>query len=212
MMINPITIKQTLFTIALLFVVFIANANDVVNVWKVVEETPTAAGTVLIDDDLLTAKTVYETTLKTTNVTIAGEEFTHFIQVRNAANPSADEPNGTENAGSTSIVLNVKKDVTLNFFYRRQPTSQVGVEGNVYLSNDGKDLKLFSQDDFSVIDGKLSLDHETEEQKYGFVKKTYQLAAGSNYTVSARGTFIQLFGVTYHIIEPVPSFVWKAAE
>ena len=49
------------------------------NVWKAAEETPTAAGTVLIDDDLLTAKTVYETTLKTTNVTIAGEEFTHFI-------------------------------------------------------------------------------------------------------------------------------------
>ena len=91
--------KLTLLSVALL--AFCAYAA---NVWKAAEDTPTAAGTTLIDDDLLTAKTVYETTLKTASATIAGEEFTHYIQVRNAALPTANEPNGTVQDGTSRPV------------------------------------------------------------------------------------------------------------
>ena len=95
--------------LTLLAVALLAFCAYAANVWKAAEDTQTAAGTTLVDDDLLTAKTVYATTLKTATASIAGEDFTHYIQVRNAALPTADEPNGTEQSGSTSIVLNVKK-------------------------------------------------------------------------------------------------------
>ena len=191
--------KLTLVAVALLAVCAYA-----ANVWKAAEDSPTAAGTVLADDDLLTAKTVYATTLKTVDATIAGETFTHYIQVRNAANPTADEPNGTENEGSTSIVLDVKKDLTLTIYYRRQSTAQ-GETGGVYASNDGKDLKLFNRADMTVLDGELTIDHETEDFKYAFVTKTYQLAAGTSYTVSARGTTINFYGMAYEGVEVTPS-------
>ena len=191
--------KLTLVAVALLAVCAYA-----ANVWKAAEDSPTAAGTVLADDDLLTAKTVYATTLKTVDATIAGETFTHYIQVRTAANPTADEPNGTENEGSTSIVLDVKKDLTLTIYYRRQSTAQ-GETGGVYASNDGKDLKLFNRADMTVLDGELTIDHETEDFKYAFVTKTYQLAAGTSYTVSARGTTINFYGMAYEGVEVTPS-------
>ena len=190
--------KLTLLSVALL--AFCAYAA---NIWKATEDTPTAAGTTLVDDDLLTAKTVYETTLKTASATIAGEEFTHYIQVRNAALPTADEPNGTENSGSTSIVLNAKKDLKLTIFYRRQSTEQ-NETGGVYASNDGKDLKIFDRADLSLLDGELVIDHETEDFKYAFVTKTYQLAAGGNYTVSAKGTTINYYGMSYDVDVPAP--------
>ena len=189
--------------LTLLAVALFAVCAYAANFWKAAEDTPTAAGTVLVDDELMTAKTVFGTTLKASNATIAGEEFTHYIQVRNAANPSADNPNGTENEGSTSIELNVKKDLTLTFFYRRQSTAQEET-GGVYASNDGKDLKIFNKEDFSNLDGELTIDHETEDFKYGFVKKTYQVSPG-NYVVSARGTTIQFFGMTHEGVEVVPT-------
>ena len=191
--------KLTLLSVALL--AFCAYAA---NVWKAAEDTPTAAGTTLIDDDLLTAKTVYATTLKAANVTIAGEEFTHYIQVRNAALPTADEPNGTVQDGSTSIVLNAKKDLTLTIFYRRQSTEQTET-GGVYASNDGKDLKIFNQADMTMLEGELAIDHETEDFKYAFVTKTFKLAAGANYTVSAKGTTINYYGMSYDVDEVVPT-------
>ncbi len=190
--------KFTLLAVALLTVCAYA-----ANVWKAGEDTPTAAGTVLADDDILTAKTVYETTLKNVATTIGGEEFTYFIQVRNDANPSADNPNGTEKAGSTSIVLNVKKEMTITFYYRRQSTAQEET-GGVYASNDGKDMKIFNQTDFTVLDGELTIDHETEDFKYAYVTKAYQLAEG-DYVISARGTTIQFYGMTYEAVEVVPT-------
>ena len=191
--------RLTLLAVALLAVCAYA-----ANFWKAAEDTPTAPGTTLVDDDLLTAKTVYQTTLKTVSVTVAGEEFTHYIQVRNAANPTADEPNGTEQEGSTSIVLNVKKDLTMTIYYRRQSTAQEET-GGVYASNDGKDLKIFNQADMTVLDGELVIDHETEDFKYAFVTKTYQLAAGGTYTISARGTTINYYGMKYEATEVVPT-------
>ena len=188
--------RLTLLAVALLAVCAYA-----ANIWKAAEDTPTAPGTTLVDDDLLTAKTVYQTTLKTVSVTVAGEEFTHYIQVRNAANPTAEEPNGTEQEGSTSIVLNVKKDLTMTIYYRRQSTSQEET-GGVYASNDGKDLKIFNQADMTVLDGELVIDHETEDFKYAFVTKTYQLAAGATYTISARGTTINYYGMKYEEVAP----------
>ncbi|MBP5711642.1 MAG: hypothetical protein J6W77_01390, partial [Prevotella sp.] len=196
--------KFTLLAIALLSVCAFAATT-----WKASEETPVAAGSTLIDDELVTAKTVYETTLKSAVKTIAGEEFTHYIQVRNAANPSADAPDGTEQSGSTSIVLEVKKDVSLKIYYRRQCKSG---ESGVYESNDGKDLKIFSRADFSVLDGTITVSEETEDQAYAWVTKDYQLTGGETYVISARGTTINYYGMTFEALEvPVTPIVLDLA-
>ena len=197
--------RFTLLAVALLAVCAFANT------WKATEETPVAAGTTLIDDDVLTATTVYETTLKSAVKEIAGESFTHYIQVRNAANPTAENPNGTEQSGSTSIVLNAKKDLTLTIYYRRQSTAQ-NEDSGVFASNDGKDVKIFNQADFSVLDGELTIVEETEDFKYGFATKAYQLAEGGTYVISARGTTINFYGFTYEGVEPPAPVVGEAIE
>ena len=197
--------RFTLLAVALLAVCAFANT------WKATEETPVAAGTTLIDDDVLTATTVYETTLKSAVKEIAGESFTHYIQVRNAANPTAENPNGTEQSGSTSIVLNAKKDLTLTIYYRRQSTAQ-NEDSGVFESNDGKDVKIFNQADFSVLDGELTIVEETEDFKYGFATKAYQLAEGGTYVISARGTTINFYGFTYEGVEPPAPVVGEAIE
>ncbi|MBR6937382.1 MAG: DUF4957 domain-containing protein [Prevotella sp.] len=198
--------KLTLLMVALLSVCAFAATT-----WKATEETPVAAGSTLIDDELVTAKTVYETTLKTAVKEIAGEEFTHYIQVRVDAAPTADEPNGTNKEGSTPIILTAKKDLTLKIYYRRQSTSQ-NEDSGVYASNDGKDLKIVNQADLSQLDGTLTIVEETEDFKYAWVTKEYELAEGNTYTIFGRGTTINYYGMTYEGKEPPAPVVGDAIE
>ena len=197
--------KFTLLAVALLAVCAFANT------WKASEETPVAAGSTLIDDELVTAKTVYETTLKSAVKEIAGEEFTHYIQVRVDAAPTAEEPNGTDKGGSTPIILTAKKDLTLKIYYRRQSTSQ-NEDSGVYASNDGKDLKITNQADLSQLDGTLTIVEETEDFKYAWVTKEYELAEGNTYTIWGRGTTINYYGMTYEGKEPPAPVVGEAIE
>ncbi|MBR6715906.1 MAG: DUF4957 domain-containing protein, partial [Prevotella sp.] len=198
--------KLTLLMVALLSVCAFAATT-----WKATEETPVAAGSTLIDDELVTAKTVYETTLKTAAKEIAGEEFTHYIQVRVDAAPTAEEPNGTNKEGSTPIILTAKKDLTLKIYYRRQSTSQ-NEDSGVYASNDGKDLKIVNQADLSQLDGTLTIVEETEDFKYAWVTKEYELAEGNTYTIFGRGTTINYYGMTYEGKEPPAPVVGEAIE
>ncbi len=198
--------KLTLLMVALLSICAFAATT-----WKATEETPVAAGSTLIDDELVTAKTVYETTLKTAAKEIAGEEFTHYIQVRVDAAPTADEPNGTNKEGSTPIILTAKKDLTLKIYYRRQSTSQ-NEDSGVYASNDGKDLKIVNQADLSQLDGTLTIVEETEDFKYAWVTKEYELAEGNTYTIFGRGTTINYYGMTYEGKEPPAPVVGEAIE
>ena len=198
--------KLTLLMVALLSIYAFAATT-----WKATEETPVAAGSTLIDDELVTAKTVYETTLKTAAKEIAGEEFTHYIQVRVDAAPTADEPNGTNKEGSTPIILTAKKDLTLKIYYRRQSTSQ-NEDSGVYASNDGKDLKIVNQADLSQLDGTLTIVEETEDFKYAWVTKEYELAEGNTYTIFGRGTTINYYGMTYEGKEPPAPVVGEAIE
>ena len=158
--------------LALIVIALLAVCTYASTTWKANESTPVAPESTLLDDDALTVKTVYATTLNGNSITIAGEEFTHYIQVRNAELPTEASPDGTENSGSTSLVVTAKKDVTLTVYYRRQPRE------DAYISNDGKDLKLFNRADLSLLDGTLTLDSKTEDEKYGFVTKVYEFGGG----------------------------------
>ena len=192
--------------LALIVIALMAVCTYAATTWKANESTPVAPESTLLDDDALTVKTVYATTLNGNSITIAGEEFTHYIQVRNAELPTAASPDGTENSGSTSLVVTAKKDVTLTVFYRRQP------KDDAYISNDGKDLKLFNRADLSLLDGTLTLDSKTEDEKYGFVTKVYELTEGASYTFSAKGTTIQFYGLTCEEAAPPAPTVGEAIE
>ncbi len=192
--------------LALIVIALMAVCTYAATTWKANESTPVAPESTLLDDDALTVKTVYATTLNGNSITIAGEEFTHYIQVRNAELPTASSPDGTENSGSTSLVVTAKKDVTLTVFYRRQP------KDDAYISNDGKDLKLFNRADLSLLDGTLTLDSKTEDEKYGFVTKVYELTEGASYTFSAKGTTIQFYGLTCEEADPPAPTVGEAIE
>ena len=192
--------------LALIVIALLAVCTYAATTWKANESTPVAPESTLLDDDALTVKTVYATTLNGNSITIAGEEFTHYIQVRNAELPTEASPDGTENSGSTSLVVTAKKDVTLTVYYRRQPRE------DAYISNDGKDLKLFNRADLSLLDGTLTLDSKTEDEKYGFVTKVYELTEGASYTFSAKGTTIQFYGLTCEEAAPPAPTVGEAIE
>ena len=156
------------------------------NIWKVTEETPLVAGSHYIDEALLKMDGVFATTLKPNARTIAGEEFTHAIQVRNAAYPSAEAPAGTENSGSTSLVITAKENVDVTFFYARQEGDKA--------ENDSKDLIIFDQAGFSKLTGEFSSEADNNE---GWLKATKKVVLWKDhvYTVSAKGTTLQLHGV-----------------
>ena len=180
--------------LSLLFVALLA-MTAFAGVWKATGETPVEAGSTYVDDAFIEVKTVFATTLKTDAQTIGGQEFTNYIQVRVKADPSATNGvTGTDNSGSTPLVITAKKDAEVTFYYRRQSTAQNDNIG-VYADNDGKDLKVYDQEDFSVLSSELVIEKEASEGKFGYATKTVKLTAGKVYTVAARGTTIQFYGL-----------------
>ena len=179
--------------LTLMFVALFAIAAFAATTWKAAKDTSVEAGTVLVDDDLLAVKTAFKTTLKTDARTIDGQEFTNYIQVRVKADPTVAVPEGTENDGSTSLIITPKRDVEVTFYYRRQSSS------GAYSLNDGKDMKVFDQSDAKAIDAEITLDSETDDGNYAWVTKVCKLSAGKVYTASGRGTTIQFYGLIAQI-------------
>lgn len=159
--------------------------------WFPNENTVVEANQTYVDDEIITLSSSYAGTLKTNSVTIAGTDFTHYIQVRADAAPTTDVPFGTEKSGSTTLVISTKKDVEVTFFYRRQ------AKDDDFVNNDGKDLKVFNHSTAAILDGVLTVDSKNEAGDYAFVTKVYQLEANAKYTIWARGTTINFYGLKY---------------
>ena len=196
--------------LTLLMVVLLSALAYAETTWQAAEETPTAAGTVLVDNDAIVATTTYATTLKADARTIAGESFTHYIQVRINKDPSAENPVGVEQSGSTSILVEAKKDASLTIYYRRQSTGQTANPDNPeekisgdFAVNDGKDVRVFDQANFSVLNGEMEIVETTADYKYGYATKTVELKAGGKYVICARGTTLQFYGFTVKAEEDV---------
>lgn len=169
--------------------------------WSPNDETSVEASQTYVDDEVLSVKSTFAGTLKKNAVTIAGVDFTNYIQVRANAAPTAESPQGTEQTGSTTLVVAPKKDVKLTVYYRRQ------AKDNDFVSNDGKDLKLFEHASAATLDGTLTIDSKTEAEDYAFVTKEYQLEARKNYTLWAKGTTINFYGLSYSVGESAaPTF------
>ena len=161
--------------------------------WFVSDETPVEGGTVYIDNEIVKLASVYNTTLQNVySMVINGITHDRCINVRVAKAPTADIPTGTEQAGSTPLVLNVYKEITLNMWYRRQAGNQ---EGNPVAVNDNKDLRVYNQADLSVMNGTIEVVKDGDTN-YPYVMKTLVLEPGT-YTIAMNGTTIGLFGVAY---------------
>lgn len=169
-----------------------------------------ANGTV-IDDENLNVTNPFKSLVQSYAATYAGHEFTHSVQVRTATQPTADALIGTENGGSSSLVLTPAKDLTLYVFGRRQTTGtgnsdvQDDVENNLitkttYMGvnpNDGKDIYICDQADIET-----KLEHENHLGKaeggdYAFCVGVFPLQAGHTYTMWTYGTTYQLNGLGY---------------
>ncbi|MBQ7530246.1 MAG: starch-binding protein [Paludibacteraceae bacterium] len=173
--------------------------------WSVGENTAVAAGTVYADNYAINIKSVYATTLQKNARTFGGFAFTHAIQVRNAAYPSADALAGTEQSGSTSLVVTANEDVDITLYYNRQSPNSDG-KGE---QNDGKDLKVFDQAaPTTALEGTFKILEASADNKYINVTKLLSLKKGQVYTLSAKGTTIQLSGIRYasDAVEPVAKF------
>lgn len=149
-----------------------------------------AAGTTLIDDNLVTVKTVYGTTAGTVSTTINGEEFTGYFQLRVDADPTTETPAGTEKSGSTPLVVTAKQNASLTVYYRRQKGT------NGYNSDDNKDLLACDQSDLSRLAGTFVINADAnEEDAYNVGYKTYTLTAGKTYTLYRKGSTMQIYGI-----------------
>ena len=152
--------KKIFTLIAMAAMAMGANAQ----VWKVNADTPTAENSTWLDDDFVTITTTFAGTIKEAAATIAGEDFTHYAQVRVDKAPSADALYGTDKGGSTALIITPKQDVTYTIYYRRQAGD--------WTSNDGKDVKVIDQaDPATVLEGEMTIDSKTEDGDYTVLSK-----------------------------------------
>ena len=162
-------------------------------VWKTTADNAATGGTTLVNDDVITATTVYDAKVSSASKTIAGETFTHYLQLRVAGDPTADTPTGTQQKDCTPIVITAKQNTEVTLYYRRQADSDAPGQ---YTLNAGKDLKVVDQSAPGIpLDGVEAV--RESDENYGFVTKTVFLKAGSTYTISARGTTINFYGFSY---------------
>jgi len=171
--------------------------------WKATAETPTAAGSTLIDDDLLTLASVYESFVSGTNHTYGEEVFAKAFQVRAKNAPTEDNLTGEENETTddtkkaSPLVLTAKEDIEVTFYYRQQQTAETPAA-----ENDNKDLWIYDQ---AAITAKLTGTHTSvdvsADSKYAFVTKKMTFTKNHVYTLTAVGTTLPLFGLEYKATE-----------
>lgn len=171
--------------------------------WKATAETPTAAGSTLINDDLLTLASVYESFVSGTNHTYGEEVFAKAFQVRAKNVPTAQNLTGEENETTddtkkaSPLVLTAKEDIEVTFYYRQQQTAETPAA-----ENDNKDLWIYDQ---AAITAKLTGTHTSvdvsTDSKYAFVTKKMTFTKNHVYTLTAVGTTLPLFGLEYKATE-----------
>ena len=166
--------------------------------WTPAAEDP-GAQAMVIRGDLMTVETVFEGKNGKIQdeggadapVSFDGKNFTTYMQVRVNAAPTADVPTGTQQDGSTPLVITAKKNVDITIYYRRQAAS------DAYNDNDGKDMKIIDQAKATVAIAAAEAKFEDIDGAYANAKKTYNLEEGHTYTLWTRGTTGRLYGIEY---------------
>ena len=163
-----------------------------------------AAGFTFGDDNVINAYTPFATTGKTDKApTMFGSSFSGYMQVRVAAVPNADNLTGTENSGSSSVVLAPTKNMTLYVYGRQQSVNQTKDDPNYdtwgFTSNDGKSIKIVAHGAPSdnIPSTQIFSHWESEDYQYGYLVTVFQLEAGETYTMFASGTTYGVFAIGY---------------
>lgn len=112
--------------------------------------TSLPAGYVIVDNDHITATTVYAATSGASNYAYPGDyEFAQWVQLRVDKDPTADVPTGTEKADCTPVKIDVKQAVTLSSYVRTGANKEVclfkdgvKVEGTIDGIEDGSNKRF----------------------------------------------------------------------
>lgn len=184
--------KKIFTLIAAVMMVAGANAQKVqVNINET-GANPVAAGTVLSDNDCFTATTVFSATgcgVGDDGVTPKGSyEYTHagvtfpaWIEIRISDEPTAENPNGTENSGRTSVVIVAKQNATLSAYVR---------------TGNNKEVKLFDQSTFTALPSTSAFTEDGSNNRWTW---TWTIEAGKTYVLTEKGGTGRLSGFTYEL-------------
>lgn len=200
-------------------------ALDVDELYTIEETSGNMAAGTIIDNDLLTAETVYAAAYNGSyGAEYLGHAFPSTVQVgRVDAAPTEDNKNGTEKSGNSPLIVTAKKNVKLVMFMRRQALVQDttvvdDADNNVITrtinmgmsANDGKGVRAVAHSDISkVLDQEFVIGNYIGECKaennYLNCAVIWNLNAGETYTIFARGTTISMQGLGYVALANVPS-------
>lgn len=163
-------------------------------------EGAVAAGYTLVDNDNITAKTYYATTIsaETPAWEIGGEVVNVKMNVRVNAWPSADDAYGTEKEGSTPVIITTKTAGDLVLYFRRQ------AKDGEYVASDGKDVRVFEGTNPLTATEFVKVESVSEDDAYAHCTETFSLEAGKEYTICAKGTTLGLMAFDYAIDESDP--------
>ncbi|MDE6548682.1 MAG: hypothetical protein K2L22_06770 [Muribaculaceae bacterium] len=158
-----------------------------------------SAGSVLEDNDALSIKTVYASKGEQKAATIGGVDFDGYFQLRVAADPSAEDLTGEEQADSTPLVVEVKKALTLAFYDRRQKGNSVEPNENGYNSGDNKGILAINQADLKKVNGEIVFDrYDGDPDSYGFCVESFKLEPGT-YTIYRKGSTMRIYGIGWTV-------------
>lgn len=172
-----------------------------------------AAGEQLVSDENISVTAPFLSKVQTYSANYAGNEFPKSVQVRVKAAPNADALEGTDNGGSSSLVIAPKKDMTLYIFGRRQTLplrseenddveNNVITKTNIYgaTPNDGKDIYLCDQADIATrMPHEILFGCDSGSPDYMYGVNKYELAADHTYTLWTYGTTYQMNGLGYKL-------------
>ena len=153
-----------------------------------------SANTLLYADENLTVSTVYETTAGSATYTYAAEDpemsFSEWIQLRVADYPSAETPYGTEQSGSTPVVITANKPMILKSYVRTGSTKKI----------------LLYNDSFSEVGGSVVSAGDPNSSTNDMFISTWQISEGT-YVLLEHGGTGRLSGLAYQVIESAADYI-----
>ena len=176
--------KKIFTLIAAAFVAVSVNAEVVqVNINESGED-PVAANTVLSDNECFTATTVFDTkgSAGKYEYAHAGFTFPAWIEIRVKEEPSSENPNGTVDKPTTSVIIVAKKSAKLSAYVR---------------TGNNKEVKLFDKATFTALESTSSYTADgTSNNRWTW---TWNIEAGHEYVLSERSGTGRLSGFTYEL-------------
>ena len=176
--------KKIFTLIAAAFVAVSVNAEVVqVNINESGED-PVAANTVLSDNECFTATTVFDTkgSAGKYEYAHAGFTFPAWIEIRVKEEPSSENPNGTVDKTTTSVIIVAKKSAKLSAYVR---------------TGNNKEVKLFDKATFTALESTSS--YTADGEKNNRWTWTWNIEAGHEYKQKEKGGTGRLSGFTYEL-------------